>query len=159
MSYIDELESAFKDKGGHIDNLDALEIACAEVDRLRADLERVAREKNAVLDRLSDAISAQNSEALRLGATIARLTSDLAEARKDGERLDWCIKTQATVMESSRLKTRKPLPWTKDDLEKGFTISYLADNGDEIQTFADDQEPTPRAAIDAARDAGKGAKP
>ena len=81
----------------------------------------------------------------------ALIDAKLAPLVEDGARLDWMIRTQAIVSSSQRLKTRKPLPWTKDDLENGFTICWNAENGDEISTTADTQEPTPRAAIDAAR--------
>ena len=92
------------------------------------------------------------SEEVRLRGTLAALIdAKLAPLVEDGARLDWMIRTQAIVSSSQRLKTRKPLPWTKDDLENGFTICWNAENGDEISTTADTQEPTPRAAIDHAR--------
>ena len=106
---------------------------------------------------IAEAIFTWTAETTPVSDEIAReeiaalIDAKLAPLVEDGARLDWMIRTQAIVSSSQRLKTRKPLPWTKDDLENGFTICWNAENGDEISTTADTQEPTPRAAIDQAR--------
>lgn len=106
-------------------------------------------------DRHSDALFVQDGlvvtqeEVDRLRATIARLTADLAEARKDGERLDWWFTVNADArMESAANGFSGPMD---------YRVVFYNTLGAITQTTS--WFSSPRAAIDAARDAGKGAKP
>lgn len=133
-----------------------------EVTRLRTDLERVTRERNSSelsIASIADLVNifarevgskevpepcgvgikeAVEGVVYKLRATIARLTADLAEARKDGERLDWLYEQVVEVWRPERIGRRLHL----------FTAGLASPDGSVDL----------REAIDAARDAGKGAK-
>lgn len=168
---------------------DALLKACAEVDRLRsvhaeimadveatykrlrADLERVTRERDEakaqrdanaesirfikedrdeqkrLVEGLRESGDLRLQEILSRDRTIARLTADLAEARKDGERLDAYVKL-CEVLDANT-------PYW-DCESQSWLIPYQV-TGD-LGGIGTRKYATFRAAIAAARDAGKGAK-
>lgn len=124
--------------------------ACGKINDLVADLERVTRERDEALREATEARVDATHSAMDAGTLkdeeIARLTADLAEARKDGDEARASLKSLGEFVASWRT-----IP--KPDTCPGLVNGILDDLEVLLKVSAD------MARSNAARDAGKGAKP
>lgn len=82
-------------------------------------------------------------------AYIAQQDAEIAVLKADKERIEWMFIHEAIIVGRSRAMTRRGglIP---ENMEHGFVVDYVREDGSEILEGADLIQPTRRAAVDAS---------